>query len=115
MLDRKVLEYSSQHGILIVRDKSSTIIVGRLIPHNLYKVEISEAANKVSATPASTEIDFSRTMTADTSKSATDLFTWHPQLAHLNKASVKRLSTIVTGIEIVQSQNNRSSLFSVCI
>ena len=75
MLDRKRLAYSSQPGMLSVRDRSSTIIVGRLTLQNLYKVEISKVANKVSATPASTGINFSRVMTAGTSKSATNLFT----------------------------------------
>lgn len=115
MLDRKRLAYSSQHGILSVRDSSFTIMVGRLTPHNLYKVEISEAPGKVSATPAlSTGIDFSRTMTAGTSKSAADLFTWHRRLAHLNETSVKQLFIMVPGMEIVASKN-RSFLYSVCI
>ena len=115
MLDRKGLAYSSQHGNLSVRDSSSTIMVGRLTPHNLYKVDLFEASNKVSAQPAYTEIDFSRAMTAGTSKSATDLSTWHRRLAHLNEASVKRLSTMVTGMEIVQSSDKTPPLCKVCI
>ena len=75
ILDRKRLAYSLQHGILSVRDSSYTIMVGRLTPHNLYKVDLFEATNKVSAQPAYTKIDFSRAMTATISKSATDLFT----------------------------------------
>lgn len=115
MLDRKGLAYSSQHGILSVRDSSFTIMVGRLTPHNLYKVEISEALGKVSATSAlSTGIDFNCAMTAGISKLAADLFTSHCRLAHLNETSVKRLSTMVPGMEIVQSKN-RSFLDSVCI
>ena len=74
ILDRKKLAYPLQHGILTVRDRSSTIMVGHFTPHNLYKVEISEAVNKLSAEPASTEIDSSCVMTAGTSKSATNLF-----------------------------------------
>ena len=90
-------------------------MVGRLTPHNLYKVDLFEASNKVSAQPAYTEIDFSRAMTAGTSKSATDLFTWHRRLAHLNEASVKRLSTMATGMEIVQSSDKKPPLCTVCI
>ena len=90
-------------------------MVGRLTPNNLYKVEISEAANKISTTPASTAINFNRAMTIGTSKSALDLFTWHRWLAHLNEALVKRLSTMVMGMKIVQSQNNTLFLCSVCI
>ncbi len=52
-------------------------MVSRLTLHNFYKVEISEAANKLNATPASIEINSSRVMTASTLKLATDLFTWH--------------------------------------
>ena len=115
MLDRKGLAYSSQHGNLSVRDSSSTIMVGRLTPHNLYKVDLFEASNKVSAQPAYTEIDFSRAMTAGTSKSATDLFTWHRRVTHLNAGSVKRLSTMATGMEIVQSSDKKPPLCTVCI
>ena len=76
MLDRKELAYSSQHKIFSVGGSFSAIMIGRLTPYNLYKVQISEAPGKVSATPAlSTEIDFSHAMTAGTSKSAADLFT----------------------------------------
>lgn len=106
MFDRKRLVYSSQHGILYMWDKSSIIMVGRLIPHNLYEFKIAEASGKVIAIlMLYTEIDFSRAMTAATSKSAADLFTWHCRLAYLNEVSVKRLSTIVPGMEIIQSQN----------
>ncbi len=115
IFDKKRLTYSSQHAILSFQNRSSAIMVGRLTPHNLYKVEIFEAANKVNAIPASTEIDFSRAMTAGKSKSDTDLFTWHCRLAHLNEALIKQLSTLITGMEIVQSQNNMSSLLSVGI
>lgn len=115
MLDRKGLAYSLQYEILSVRDSSSTIMVGHLIPHNLYKFDLFEVSNKVSAQPAYTEIDFSCVMIAGTSKSATDLFTWHRRLAHLNKASVKRLSTMVTGIEIVESSDKTPPLCKVCI
>ena len=115
MLDRKRREYSSQQGIFSLRDRFSKIMVGSLTPYNLYKVEVSDAANKVSATQASTEIEFGCEMTTDVSKLATDQFTWQRQLAYLNEASVKQLSTMVTGMEIFQSQNNTSSLCSVCI
>ncbi len=90
-------------------------MVGRPTPHNLYKVDLSEAANKVSAQTDFIKIDFSRAMTNGTSKSASDLFTWHRRLAHLNEASVKRLSTMVTGIKIVQSQDKMPSLFTVYV
>ena len=50
MLDEKRLVYLSQHGILIVRDSFSIIMVGHLTLYNLYKVEISEAPDKVNAT-----------------------------------------------------------------
>ncbi len=90
-------------------------MVSRLNPHNLYKVDSFEAANKISAQTAFTEIYFSRAMIAGTSKSATDLFPWHRQLAHLNEASVKLLSTMVTGMEIVQSQDKTPPLCTVCV
>ena len=72
MLYRKELAYSSQNGILSVRDSSSTIMVGRLTLHNFYKVDLSEAANKVSALTAFTKIDFGCAMTAGISRSAKD-------------------------------------------
>ena len=77
-------------------------MIGRLTLHNLYKVKISEALGKISARPVlSTEISISHAMTACTSKSAADLFTWYYQLAYRNEASVKQLSTMVSGIKIV--------------
>ncbi len=90
-------------------------MVGCLTSHNFYKVDLFEASNKVSAQPAYTEIDFCRAMTASISKSATDLFTWHCRLAHLNEASVKRLSTMVIGMKIVQSSDKTLPLYKVCI
>ena len=112
MLDRKGLAYSSQHGIISVRDDSSTIMIGHLTPHNLYKVDLLEAIEEVTIP---TDIEFSRAMTAGTSKSAADLATWHRRLAHLNEASVKRLSTMVTGMDILQSQDKTPSLCTVCV
>ena len=76
-------------------------MVNRLTPPNLYKIDLFEASNKVSAQPAYIEIDFNRAMATDISKWATDLSTWHCRLAHLNKALVKQLSTMVTGMKIV--------------
>ena len=74
MFDRKELAYLSQHGILIIRDCFSMIIVGRLTSYNLYKINLFEATNKLSAQLAFTKIDFSRAITAGTSKSATNVF-----------------------------------------
>lgn len=99
---KKELAYSLQHRFFSIRDSSSIIMVSRLISHNLYKIEISEALGRLSATLAiSREIDFSRAMTAGTLKSAAELFTYHCRLAYLNKASVKQLSIMVPGMEIV--------------
>ncbi len=75
MLDRKGPKYSSQNEILSVWDISSTIIVSRLTPSNLYKVDLSEAANKINPQLAPTKIDCSRAMTAGISKLVMDLFT----------------------------------------
>ncbi len=50
-------------------------MIGHLTLHNLYMMEISEAANKVSAKLTSTEIDWNCAMTTGISKLATDEFT----------------------------------------
>ena len=73
ILDSKGLAYSSQHGNFNVGDSSSTIMIGRFTPYNLYKVDLFEALNKVSTQPAYTKIDFNCAMTAGISKSATNL------------------------------------------
>ena len=97
MLDKKGLAYFLQHGIISVRDDPSIIMSGHLTPHNFYKVDLLEAIEEVTI---STNIEFNRAITASTSKLAADLATWHRQLVHLNKALVKQLSTMVTGIDI---------------
>ena len=54
-------------------------------------------------------------MTTGTSKLAADFFTWNCRLAHLNKALVIQLYTIVTGMEIVQTSEKAPPLCKVCI
>ena len=55
-----------------VKDGPSTIMVGRFISHNLYKVDLSEDLDMESNKPANVKIQ-TCVMTASTSKSATNL------------------------------------------
>ncbi len=83
--------------------------------HNFYKVDLLKTSNKVSAQPTYIKIDFSHIMIVDILKLATDLFTWHCQLAYLNKILVKQLFTMVTGMEIVYSSDKILPLCKMCI
>lgn len=90
-------------------------MVDRSILYNLYKFDLFKALNKVNTQPAYTKIDFSCVMTTNISKSATDLFIWYCWLVYLNKISVKQLSIIGIGIEIVQLSDKILPLCKVCI
>ena len=90
-------------------------MVGRLTLHNLYKVDLFEASNKISAQLAYTKIDFSCAMTAGISKSTTNLITWYCYLVYLNKALVKQLSIIVIDMKIVQSSKKTPPFCKVYI
>lgn len=69
-----------------------------LTPNNFYQVNLSH--DKVSAQLIFKEIDICCTMIAGISKSAINLFIWHCSLTYPNEISVKRLSTMVTNIDI---------------
>lgn len=97
-----------------VKDGPSTIMVGRFISHNLYKVDLSEDLDMESNNPANVKIQ-TCVMTASTSKSATNLFTWHRRFAHLNEASVKRLPDLVMGMDILASNYEKLPFCEVCV
>ena len=76
MLDTKGLSYSSCRGIPSFKDGPSPIMAGRITSHKLNKVGLSEDLGMESNKPANVDIE-TWVMTASTSKSATNLVTWH--------------------------------------
>lgn len=74
------------------------IIINHSTSHNLYKVSLNNSSNNLL-------IIFSQTMTAGTSKSATNLSVWHQRFAHLNKTSNQHLVDITSGMIITFSFN----------
>ena len=107
MLDRKGLSYSSSGGILEVRDGALPIMSGHLTAHNLYKVDLEDAATNFVTISQ-------RAMTANTSKSVADLLVWHRHFAHLNEASIKELVTITSGM-VISPSTNKLPFCSVCV
>ena len=98
IFDGDKLAYSSQNETLSIQKSSTTIVVHFLTPNNFYQVNLSH--DQVSAQLIFKEIDICCKMIAGISKSAINLFIWHCSLAYLNEISVKRLSIIVTDIDI---------------
>ena len=107
MLDRKDLSYSPSGGILEVRDGALPIMSGYLTAHNLYKVDLEEAATNF-------VMISQRAMTANTSKSAADLLIWHCCFAHLNEVSINQLATITSGM-VISPFTNKLPFCSVCV
>ncbi len=107
MLDRKSLLYWPHKGILEVKDNAVPIMIGHLIPQNLYKVSFDSSVNDF-------QIIHSRTMTEGKSKSVTCLSIWHRRFAHFNKASIKHLIDITSGMVITTSFNTLP-LYSICV
>lgn len=82
-------------------------MIGHLTFHNLYKVKLNFPINSLQTIS-------SRAMTAGISKSATNLFTWHQSFAYLNKAYIKHLVNITSGM-VINPSSNTLSFCSTCV
>lgn len=106
MLDRKVLAYSAEKGVLLIKDNAMTVIEGRLDKHNLYRVTLNNSMVIVSLQDCA--------MAASISKFLADIVTWHRRFAHLNATYLKRLPNMTSGMKIL-SGNSELPFCSPCV
>lgn len=97
MLDRKGLTYSAEKGVLLVKDKTTTVMEGWLDKHILYRVNLNN--NIVIASLQD------HAMTASISVSPADIVSWHRRFAHLNTAYLKRLPKMTSRMKILSGDS----------
>lgn len=93
MLDRKGLTYSSQQGLLTIKDQNVIIMTGQPNHHNLYPVNLGADASLV--------LPLTHAMTATTSQSPADIATWHRCFTHLDQTYLKHLPSLTSGMKTV--------------
>lgn len=86
-----------------MKDNMAPVMIGHLTPYNLYKVSLNNSSYNFPIIP-------SQVITTSTSKSAAILSVWHQRFTYSNKAFIKHLVNITSGMIIIFS----SSTYSFC-